>query len=107
LWWQFTACSPRVKGPDVLAEHRQHRVHHQPAVGGGVGLGPLDRGDVVVEVLAALAQVRQVLVGQLLDRAPHVALGQLDEVVPMRLPTPRDPECSMPRPDAPRRGRPR
>jgi hypothetical protein len=63
-----------------LAERLQGRLHHQLAVVARVVLGPLDRLDVVAEVLGALRQIREVLVGQVDHPALHLPLGEGDEV---------------------------
>jgi hypothetical protein len=63
-----------------VGERLQGRLHHQLAVLAGEVLGPLDRLDVVAEVLGALRQIREVLVGQVDHPALHLPLGEGDEV---------------------------
>ncbi len=54
-------------------------LHHQFAVGQRIVLRPVHRADVVLEVLRALRQVREVLVRQVDHPLAHVVLCQLDE----------------------------
>jgi FtsP/CotA-like multicopper oxidase with cupredoxin domain len=58
---------------------RDHVLHHQIAIGQRVVLRPVHRADVVLEVLCALRQVREVLVRQVDHPLAHVVLCQLDE----------------------------
>jgi hypothetical protein len=81
LWWQFTATSPCVNFGKQLALHRtEDRGHHQVAVRAREALGPVDGEHVVVEVLGALGEVREVHVGQVVNVPTHVLLREFDEV---------------------------
>ncbi len=56
------------------------RLHHQSTIRRRVALGPIDGEPIVVEVLAAFLEVREILVGQVLKVSAHVLLRQLNEV---------------------------
>jgi hypothetical protein len=62
-----------------VLHRRDHVAHHQLAVGERIVLRPVDRADVVLKVLRALRQVREVLVRQVDHPLAHVVLRQLDE----------------------------
>ena len=64
----------------MLAQRGEHRGEHELAVDARVLLRPLDRLDVVVEELGALAQIGEVAVGQVDLLALHLAPRELDEV---------------------------
>src|SRR5262249_62190918 len=63
-----------------VTHRRKGRAHHELAVEARVVLRPRDCLDVVVEVLRSLGQIREILVGQVDEPAPHVLLRELDEV---------------------------
>eukprot|EP00754_Rhynchopus_humris_P044062 Rhum_TRINITY_DN3760_c0_g1::Rhum_TRINITY_DN3760_c0_g1_i1::g.11956::m.11956 len=71
----------RLKGWDALcaAECVEHGLHHELAVLLRVLLRPADGFDVVVEVVAAFADVGEVLVGEVAEVLAHVLLRKLDE----------------------------
>src|SRR5215472_14977693 len=61
--------------------HRAHDLaHHQIAIGASEILRPLNRFDVVVEVLRVLWEVREITIRQSNKESLHVLLGQLNEV---------------------------
>jgi hypothetical protein len=68
------------RDPRAAARRLEHRAHHQLAVRERIALRPLDRLDVVVEVLAALAQIGEIGVGQVDARALHVLARERDEI---------------------------
>ena len=74
------ASSSASNGFDDLAAQRPDDVrHHHPAVERGKVLRPADRFDIVVEMVGAFREVRQVLIGQVDEPLAHVLLGELDE----------------------------
>ena len=64
---------------DHAASRTDHGVHHRLPVAARVVLRPADRFDVVVEVAAALGEIREVAIRQVRDVLPHVGLREFDE----------------------------